>query len=109
MEAGESRATTIGLACFAAASVALFVVVYAPALSSIGPGRGIRPMTAWLLLVAALGLGGWIPCVVIGARQLLSRPRYYGLLSIGIGALQRVGFRLIEWVLMDRRGIHWGT
>jgi hypothetical protein len=109
MDASESRATTIGLACFAATSVALFVVIYAPALSTVAPGRGIRPMTLLPLFVAALGLGGWIPCVVIGVRQLFSKPRYYGLLSIGIGALQRLSFRLVEWLLMDQRGIHWGT
>ena len=109
MDASESRVMTVGMGCFATASVALFVVVYAPALSSVEPGRGVRPMTVLPLLAAGIGLGGWIPCVVMGVRQLFSKPRIYGVFTIGFGVLQVAAFRLAEWLLMGSRGIHWGT
>lgn len=109
MDASESRNLTIGLGGFALGSIALFVAIYAPALASVAPGRGIRPMSLLPLLAALMGVGGWLPCVVLGVWQLFCRPRRYGMISIGIGVLQAVGFRLAEWWLMGSRGIHWGT
>jgi hypothetical protein len=107
MDASESRLTTIGLGCFAAASVAFFAAVYAPALSSLPPGSGVRPWSVLLLLAAFLGMSGWLPCVVMGVRQLFVRPRRYGLYTIGFGAVQLVGYRLTEWLLIGSRGMYW--
>jgi hypothetical protein len=95
------------MGCFAAASVALFVVVFAPTLSALAPGSGIRPWSTVPLLAVAFGYGGWIPCVVMGVRQLFARPRRYGLFTIGFGVLQLAAFRLTEWLLIDSRGLYW--
>ena len=107
MDAGESRVTTIAMGCFAAASVAFFVAVYAPALSSVPPGSGVRPWTVLLMLAGFFGWNGWLACVVVGVRQLFVLPRRYGLYTIGSGALQLAAFRLTEWLLMGSRGIYW--
>ena len=108
MDAGESRLTTIACGCVAAASVAFFVAVYAPLLASVAPGSGIRPPMSVLPLLAMLfGVGGWIPCVVMGVRQLFFRPRRYGLFTLSFGGLQMAAFLLSEWLLMGSRGIYW--
>lgn len=109
MDARESRLTTVGMGCFAAASIALFAAVYGPGLSSVAPGTSIRPMSPLPLLAAVIGLGGWIPCFVIGTRQLFVQPRRYGLFTIGFGILQLSTYRLTEWLLMGSRDIHWGN
>lgn len=107
MDAGESRVTTFGVGVWAVASVAVFAAVYSPALASIEPGSGVRPWGALPLAAGLCGWAGWLPCVVAGACQLVARPRYYGLLSIGLGALQLIAFRLLEWELMGSRGLYW--
>ena len=107
MDASESRLTTIGVGCFAAASVAFFAAVYAPALSSVAPGSSIRPMTVLLLLAAFFGMHGWLLCVVVGVRQLFVRPRRYGLFSIGFGVLQFAAYQLTEWLLLGSRDLYW--
>jgi len=107
VDASESRLTTIGMGGFAAGSVAFFAAVYAPALASVAPGEGIRPMTVLLLLAAFLGMSGWLACVITGVSQLFVRPRRYGVLAIGFGGLQFAAYRLTEGVLMGSRGIYW--
>src|SRR5262249_11949822 len=108
VDASESRLTTIGMGCFTAASLALFAAVYAPALASVAPGSGIRPpMNLLPLLVLFFGMTWWMPCIVMGVRQLFARPRRYGLLTIGFGVLQLTTYRLTEWLLMGSRGIYW--
>ena len=107
MDAGESRLTTIACGCVAAASVAFFVAVYAPLLASVAPGSGIRPWSVLLLLAAFLGISGWLPCVLVGVRQLFFRPRRYGLFTLSFGGLQMAAFLLSEWLLMGSRGIYW--
>ena len=109
MDESESRMTTIGMGCFAFVTVALFVAVYSPLLWSTGRGGSLRPMSPLPLAALVLGMGGWIPCVVMGVRQLLVKPRYYGGLTIGIGVLQMAAFRLAEWVLVTSRGYEWGS
>jgi hypothetical protein len=109
MDVRESRAITISMGCFAGASVALFVAVYAPALSAVAPGASIRPTGVLPLLAAGVGFLGWVPCVVIGVRQLFVKPCICGLVTIGFGLLQAVAFRLAEWLLLGSRGSHWGA
>jgi hypothetical protein len=110
MDACDSRIDTIVTGCGAAASVALFAAVYGPAMASIPPGHGIKPgMHPLPLLAFALGYGWWVGCVVYGVRQLFVRPRRYGLFTIAFGVLQLAAVRLIEWLLMDSRGVYWVT
>jgi hypothetical protein len=110
MDACDSRITTIVTGCGAAASVALFAAVYGPAMASVPPGSGIKPgMNVLSLSAVMFGYGWWVMCVGYGVRQLLVRPRRYGLLTIGFGALQLAAVRLIEWWLMDSRGVYWAT
>jgi len=106
-DASASRVTTIGMGCFAAGSVAFFAAVYAPALSSIAPGSSVRPWTVLLLLALFFGIWGWLPCVVLGVRQLFVRPRRYGLYTIGFGVLQWAAYQFTEWLLMGSRGLYW--
>jgi hypothetical protein len=82
-------------------------VVYAPALSSVAPGSGVRPWNILLLLALMVGSGWWIMCVVVGVRQWFVRPRRYGLFTIGFGVLQLAAFLLTEWLLMGSRGLYW--
>ena len=110
MDASESRLTTILMGCFAAASVALFAAVYGPALASLPPGSGVKPgMNLLAMLAVPFGYAWWIMCVAVGVRQLLVRPRYYGLVTIGFGVLQFATFQLVVWLLMGSRGISWET
>jgi hypothetical protein len=110
VEPRESRLTTIIAGCFAAASVAFFVAVYGPALASVTPGTGVKPgMNLPEMLAVTFGYAGWIPCVVMGVRQLFVRPRRYGLVTIGFGVLQFATFQLALWLLMGSRGIYWAT
>jgi hypothetical protein len=109
MDERELRMHTVGVACFSFACILFFVSVYAPAALSARPGTSFRPMTVVPLLAAAFGFGGWIPAVVMGIRQLFWRPRVYGFLSIGVGIAHYGCFRAAEWLLMDTRGIQWGT
>ena len=75
MDASESRLTTIGVGCFAAASVAFFAAVYAPALSSVAPGSGIRPWSVLLLLSGWLGWNGWIARHLLGLLNVKTPSR----------------------------------
>jgi hypothetical protein len=110
MDACDSRIDTIVTGCGAAASVALFAAVYGPAMASAPPGSGIKPgMHPLLLLALVIGYGWWVMCVAYGVRQLFVRPRRYGLFTIGFGVLQLAAVRLIEWLLMDSRGVYWAT
>jgi hypothetical protein len=110
MDASESRLTTIVIGCFAVASVAFFVAVYAPALASVTPGTGIKPgMNLPEMLAVPIGYAGWIPCVAMGVRQLFVQPRRYGLVTISFGVLQFATFQLALWLLMGSRGIYWAT
>jgi hypothetical protein len=107
MDASESRLTTIACGCVAVASIAFFVAIYAPTLASVAPGEGVLPWSTLPLLAMVFGAGGWIPCIVMGLRQLFVRPRRYGIFTLGIGILQIAAFRLTEWLLMGSRGIYW--
>lgn len=110
LDADESRLWTVCLACFSVGSILFFIAVFAPALlSRIPDGAGIRPMNFMTLAAAALGSGGWTMPILLGIRQVFTKPRKYGGMSMGIGILHLVAFRLIEWLLMTNRGIHWGT
>ena len=109
MNERETRSVTLFLACFSLASIGLFLLVYAPAALSATPGTSLRAMAALPLIVAILAVWGWVPAIAIGLRQLLCRPRTYGVLSIGIGLVHLLSYRLAQWLLMDLRGIHWGS
>ncbi len=110
MDARDSRFDTVVLGCGAAASVALFAAVYGSAMSSVPPGSGFKPgMHPLSMLALVLGYGWGVMCFAFGGRQLFARPRRYGLFTIGFGALQLAVVRLIEWVLMDLRGVYWAT
>jgi hypothetical protein len=102
-------ATTIGMGFFAVASIAAFVIVYAPALLEMSPGRSVRAMSPLLLFTLLLAWFGWFPCVVAGIQQLLRGATRYGLLSLAIGACQILAYRVVQWLLMDSRGIQWGS
>ena len=107
MDASQSRWTTIGAGCYAAASVAFFAAVYAPTLSSLPPGSSVRPWSVVPLLAVFLGMSGWLVCLVTGISQLFVRPRRYGLFTIGLGVLQLTAYQLTEWLLMGSRGLYW--
>jgi len=107
MDARESRLTTILMSCLAAASIAFFVVIFAPPLLKLPPGSGIRPWSIPTLLALMFGSGWWIGCVVMGIRQLFVRPRRYGLFTIGFGVLHLAAFEFIEWLLVRSRGHYW--
>lgn len=107
MDASESRFATIVMGCVAAASVAFFVVIYAPALSSLPPGSGVRPWSILPLLALMFASGWWVMCVVMGIRQLFVQPSHYGLFTIGFGVLQLAAFVFIEWLLIGSRGLYW--
>jgi hypothetical protein len=107
VSAGESRWVTIGTGAFALGSVALFAVVFAPALAGLEPGSGVRPWGGLPLIAVFVGSSGWLACAIAGACQLLARPRWYGLLTLAFGALQLLAFRLTEWALMGSRGLYW--
>ena len=109
MTAEDTRHETIGLGCFAVASVLLFSAAYTHALWHVAPNQSIRPMTMWLLFCAVLGMGGWIPCVILGIRQLFVRPRVYGLISIGVGLVQVMGYQAAHWLILGSRGLYWGS
>jgi hypothetical protein len=108
-DASETRIWTIALGCFSLATILLFLVVYAPEAMTARPGASWRPMTPLPLIAALFGIGGWIPGVVMGLRQLFWRPRSYGVISIAIGCAQFASFQFVEWLLMDSRGITWGS
>jgi hypothetical protein len=108
VDASESRLTTIGMGCFAATTVALFAAVYAPTLSAVAPGSAIRPpMSILPALLLWFAMIWWMPCIVMGVRQLFVSPRRYGLFTIGFGVLQFAAYQLTEWLLMGSRGIYW--
>jgi hypothetical protein len=109
MDERELRMQTLCLACFSFACIVFFISVYAPGARSARPGASLRPMTIVTLLAAAFGSAGWIPAIVMGIRQLFRKPRRYGFLSIGVGIVHYGCFRAAQWLLMDIRGIHWGT
>jgi hypothetical protein len=98
------------MGCLAVASVLLFVAVYGPALASFPPGSRVKPgMNLPMMLTLPFGYAWWSECFAAGIRQLFARPRYYGLITIGIGVLQFSTFRIVLWLLMGSRGIEWGT
>jgi hypothetical protein len=105
----SNRIETIGLVCWSLASVVLFLAVFGPPALSSPPGTTFRPMAGWPLLALLLAWWGWVPPLVLGLRQLIHRPRVYGLLSIGIGVLHCATVWLFQWLLMFRRGITWGS
>jgi hypothetical protein len=93
---------------FAFASVPLFAAVFGPSLLSFAPGQGIRPpMSVLPMLILFFAMIWWMPCIAMGLRQLLVRPRRYGLFTIGIGVMQLAAYRITEWLLMGSRGIYW--
>ncbi len=51
----------------------------------------------------------WAVCLAVGIRQLFARPRWYGLVTIAIGALQFLAVPLAMWLVMRARGIEWGV
>jgi len=108
MDERETRSVTLFLACFSLASIGLFLLVYAPTALSATPGTSLRAMAALPLIVAVLAIWGWVPAIAFGIRQLLCRPRTYGVLSICVGILHFLSYRIAQWLLMDSRGIHWG-
>jgi hypothetical protein len=107
MDATGSRVTTIGMGCFAVATIVFFVAVFAPALSSLEPGSGVRPWSVLTLLALFLASSAWLACLVAGVRQLFVRPCRYGLITIGIGVLQFAAHQFTEWLLMGSRGLYW--
>lgn len=109
MDPSEARLNTLAIGCFSLASIVLFLVVYGPPALSAPPGTSWRPMTPLLLIAFVMGHWGWIPGIVMGIRQLFWKPRIYGIYIIGIGCAQFAGFQLVEWLLMDSRGITWGS
>lgn len=110
VDAHESRLTTVAMGLLAAASVALFAWVYGPDLASLPPGSGVKPgMNLPAMLAVPFGYAAWVACLAVGVRQLFIRPRYYGMATIGLGVLQFAAFRLVVWLLMGSRGIHWTT
>jgi hypothetical protein len=108
MGATESRWTTIGMSFFAVVSIVAFVALYGPPLLATAPGSGVKPpMHVVGLLVFVLANIWWLPCVVMGVRQLFVRPRRYGLITIGFGVLHLTAYRVIEWHLVWSRGLYW--
>lgn len=109
MQGRDTRIWTLIVGCFSLASVVSFLIVYAPEAFAATPGTRFRAMAPVPLLAAVWAVWGWLPGLVIGTRQLFWRPRVYGLISIALSALQFACFRLAQWLLMDLRGITWGS
>jgi len=61
------------------------------------------------LLSAVIGYGWWVGCLVAGVRQVFTRPRWYGLVTIGFGVLEFLAVPVAVWLLMRARGIEWGS
>ena len=109
MDAAESRVETVLVGCGAAASTAFFWWVYGPGLLSAAPGTSIRAMAVLPALAGLLGYVGWVAWVFVGLRQLIARPRWYGLVTIGFGVAQFAAVPLAMQQLMRARGIEWGS
>ena len=92
----------------AVASVAFFWWVYG-GLASAPPGTSVRAMALLPLLGLMIGYGWWVVCLVMGVRQLLTRPRWYGLVTIGFSALEFLAVPVAVCLLMRARGIAWGS
>src|SRR5262245_11427544 len=108
MDASESRFHTIWMSGFAVATVVAFAAIYGPELALLEPGSAVRPpFDIWSLLVWFFAMTWWLPCVVMGVRQLFVRPRRDGLYTIGFGVLQLAATQLTQWLLMGSRGIYW--
>ena len=108
MSATESKWTAVGMGCFAVVSLVAFVVVYGPALLAVAPGSGVKPpMHPVGLAIWFFANAWWLACVGMGVRQLFVRPRKYGLISIGFGALHLTAYRIIEWYLVWSRDLYW--
>ena len=90
------------------ASVAFFWWVYG-GLATAPPGASIRAMAPLPLLALLVGHVWWLVCLVTGARQLFTRPRWYGLVTIGFGAVQFLAVPVAARWLMNVRGIEWGS
>ncbi len=109
MDADELRWQSISLAIFSTTALLLFVVLYWPLGYAQGVGASIRPMRVHSILITLAAMGGWIPVLVLGVRQLCHKPRRFGAITIIVGLLHLTGFMLPSWVLIDLRGHHWGT
>ena len=92
----------------AVASVAFFWWVYG-GLVTAPPGTSVRAMALLPFLAAMVGYMFWLVCLVTGVRQLFTRPRWYGLVTIGFGALQFLAVPVAVWLVMRARGIDWGS
>jgi hypothetical protein len=90
------------------ASIALFWWVYGGLLTA-SPGSSVRAMSLLPLLAILLGYGWWAVCLVTGVLQLFTRPRWYGLLTIGCSAIQFIAVPVAVWMVMRARGIVWGS
>lgn len=109
MDAYDSRMNTVVVSGGAVASIAGFWAVYGPALLSAVPGDTFRPMALAPLLAFFFGYNWWVMCLALGIRQWLSRPRWYGWISVGFGALQFVTVPLVMELLMRARGTGWAS
>ncbi|QEL18636.1 hypothetical protein [Limnoglobus roseus] len=66
-------------------------------------------MTPLPALTFLFGHACWLVCLALGVRQLFVRPRWYGLVTIGIGVLQFLAVPLAMWLVMRAQGIEWGS
>lgn len=73
------------------------------------PGISFRAMALLPLLAFMFGYGRWVMCVVMGVRLLFIRPRHYGWITVGLGALQFVAVPLAMELLMRARGVEWSS
>jgi len=109
MNDGTNRTETIIYGVFSLASVRSFLVVYGPSVLTAPPGSSFRAMSVLPVLALVLGFYGWRMRIVAGIRQLFRKPRLKGCVSITVGMLHFVTILLFQWLLMDRRGIEWGS
>jgi hypothetical protein len=109
VDADDSRVDTVMASGGAVASIAGFWAVYGPSLLSASPGDTFRPMALAPLLAFFFGYGWWILCLAMGVRQLFVRPRRYGWISVGFGALQFATVPLAMELLMRARGVGWAS
>ena len=109
MDECEARVDAFIAGGGATASIALFWVVYGPAMLSAPLGTSFRAMALLPLLAFIFGYGWWVMCIGMGVRLLFVRPRRYGWITVGLGALQFAAVPLAVELLMQARGIQWGS
>ena len=108
MDVTGQRIDTALAGAGAVTSIAFFWWVYG-GLASAPPGTSVRAMAPLPLLGLVAGYGWWVVCFVMGVRQVFTRPRWYGLVTVGFSTLQFLAVPVAVWLLMRARGIVWGS